>query len=65
MDLKDGEPALAADGPAQRRQAASKDEEAEEAAEGEEEEDAGDGEDEGPGEVCILVSNTNEMYSCS
>ena len=65
MELEDGEPAQFSDKPAQKQLAASRDDEAEEAAEGEEEEDAGDGEDEGPGEVCIMVSNTSRMYSGS
>ena len=64
MNLENGEPAQTADEPAQKGQAANRDDEAEEVAEGEEEEDAGDGEDEGPGEVCMTVS-TIEMYSCS
>lgn len=65
MDLENGEPAKAADEPAQKGEAANRDDEAEEVAEGEEEEDAGDGEDEGPGEVCIMAFNTIEMYSGS
>ena len=56
MDLENGEPAQPADEPAQKGQAANRDDEAEEVAEGEEEEDAGDGEDEGPGEVRMTVS---------
>ena len=60
MDLENGEPAKAADEPAQKGEAANRDDEAEEVAEGEEEEDAGDGEDEGPGEVCIMAFNTIE-----